>query len=174
MGVSGGRRGGYPIQLHVCTPRVAPPLTTPPDIKRAFQALALDEHREAFAPTLYHLPDVTPASDDAVARQEKAVEEAMVDFANLRYDQHTPMDRRLDVHKKYNEARRELIRMHESRLPQPELLQVWFPGVHINVGGGSSDTLKNEGDMEGELGEVAGAWHSSRWPSPFHCGHLFG
>lgn len=32
-----------------------------------------------------------------------------------------------------------------------ELLQVWFPGVHINVGGGSDDLLKEwKGDFERE------------------------
>jgi len=32
----------------------------------------------------------------------------------------------------------------------PELKQCWFPGVHINIGGGSDDGLaKFEGDMEG-------------------------
>lgn len=30
----------------------------------------------------------------------------------------------------------------------PELKQVWFPGVHINCGGGSDDCIK---DMKGDL-----------------------
>lgn len=50
----------------------------------------------------------------------------------------------------YNDLRRHLIVMEESQKQQSELLQVWFPGVHINIGGGSDGTLKNEGDMEGE------------------------
>ena len=44
-----------------------------------------------------------------------------------------------------------MIRMEEDLKEPSELLQVWFPGVHISVGGGSSDTLKDEGDLEGEL-----------------------
>ena len=32
--------------------------------------------------------------------------------------------------------------------PLPELKQVWFPGVHINSGGGSDDAI---GDMKGDL-----------------------
>lgn len=32
--------------------------------------------------------------------------------------------------------------------PIPELKQVWFPGVHINSGGGSDDCIK---DMKGDL-----------------------
>jgi hypothetical protein len=43
-----------------------------------------------------------------------------------------------------------------------ELLQVWFPGVHINIGGGSSDTLAEKGDLEGEsscLPYLFGSFH---------------
>lgn len=60
------------------------------NIKNAFHALALDEHRQAFPPTLWYLP--------------KGV--------------HT------------------------------NLIQCWFPGYHINIGGGSESTMKHYGDME--------------------------
>lgn len=32
--------------------------------------------------------------------------------------------------------------------PIPELKQVWFPGVHINSGGGADDAI---GEMKGDL-----------------------
>ncbi|KAJ4356011.1 uncharacterized protein N0V89_004037 [Didymosphaeria variabile] len=127
------------------------------NIKRAFQALALDEHREAFAPTLYHLPEGISASDAQLEEQRQKVQAAEADFYAHRYDQETPQEKRQAIHDKYNEARRELVRIQESRKPQSELLQVWFPGVHINNGGGSSDTLKNEGDME-EMANITFAW----------------
>lgn len=41
--------------------------------------------------------------------------------------------------------------MEEDQKNPSELLQVWFPGVHISVGGGSSDTLGDKGDLEGKL-----------------------
>ncbi|KAF9699351.1 hypothetical protein EKO04_002472 [Ascochyta lentis] len=62
-------------------------------VKHAYHALALDERRAAFRPTLWY---IDPKS-----------------------------------------------------VPKPELKQVWFPGVHINCGGGSDDGFsKMEGDME--------------------------
>ncbi|KAF2128261.1 hypothetical protein P153DRAFT_341764 [Dothidotthia symphoricarpi CBS 119687] len=61
-------------------------------IENAFHALALEEHRQPFSPTLWSLP---PGS-------------------------------------------------------KTNLIQCWFPGVHINVGGGSGDGLKpdSKGDLE--------------------------
>jgi hypothetical protein len=65
------------------------------DIENAFQALALDERRKAFSPTLWYIPKDRPQAERT-----------------------------------------------------SNLLQVWFPGVHINIGGGSSDTAKGKGDAE--------------------------
>ncbi|KAF2281208.1 uncharacterized protein EI97DRAFT_409825 [Westerdykella ornata] len=64
--------------------------------EHAFHALALDERRKAFRPTLWYIP-------------------------------------------------KELV---DSGKPVPELKQVWFPGVHINCGGGSDDAIT---DMKGDL-----------------------
>jgi hypothetical protein len=37
----------------------------------------------------------------------------------------------------------------QLRGAKSELLQVWFPGMHINIGGGSDDLLKDrKGDFE--------------------------
>lgn len=57
-------------------------------VQHAFHALALDERRLPFAPTLWYVPD------------------------------------------------------GETRGEGLSLKQVWFPGVHINAGGGSDDILK--------------------------------
>ncbi|CBX95313.1 similar to peptidoglycan binding domain containing protein [Plenodomus lingam JN3] len=67
-------------------------------IEHAYQALALDERRRAFRPTLWYIPD-------------------------------------------------EII--NDPNRPTPELKQVWFPGVHINCGGGSDDCFSTmKGDSE--------------------------
>ncbi|KAH7123688.1 hypothetical protein B0J11DRAFT_318799 [Dendryphion nanum] len=66
------------------------------NIEHAFHALALDEKRKAFRPTLWYIDN-------------------------------------------------DLIK---SGKPIPELKQVWFPGVHINSGGGADDAIS---DMKGDL-----------------------
>lgn len=67
-------------------------------IEHAYQALALEERRLAFRPTLWYIPD-------------------------------------------------EIIK--DPNRPIPELKQVWFPGVHINCGGGSDDCYTTmKGDSE--------------------------
>jgi hypothetical protein len=54
-------------------------------------------------------------------------------------------------------ARKRLIELQDSQRPQPILKQVWFPGYHINIGGGSDETLKDQGDME-EMSSITFAW----------------
>ncbi|KAF3927817.1 hypothetical protein ABW20_dc0102022 [Dactylellina cionopaga] len=60
-------------------------------VENAFHALALDDHRIAFTPTMWHQPFEGRDVEDPLAYRG------------------------------------------------PNLIQVWFPGVHINVGGGNSD-----------------------------------
>ncbi|KAF2467415.1 uncharacterized protein BDR25DRAFT_291791 [Lindgomyces ingoldianus] len=72
------------------------------NIEHAFHALALDEHRKAFRPTLWYISNKLKA------------------------------------------------RLPADKLP--ELKQVWFPGVHINSGGGSDDSI---GDMKGDKEQLA-------------------
>jgi Uncharacterized alpha/beta hydrolase domain (DUF2235) len=85
-----------------------------PSIEYAFHALALDEHRRPFSPTLWSLS--TPPSDKSQPRTKK-------------------------------------------------LIQCWFPGMHINIGGGSSDVLEEEKkhltDME-SMSNITYAWMVDR------------
>lgn len=67
-----------------------------PDVRYAFHALSLDEHRKAFTPTLWHSP---------------------------------------------------------QRVPDQELLQVWFSGAHADVGGGEEDP---------RLSDISLAWMISQ------------
>lgn len=88
---------------------------------------------------------------EAIKDQENTVDKYKVDWLRVKDESETPAEAKEKVHKKYNDARTKLVQMEEYHKPPPELSQVWFPGVHINVGGGSSDTLNNQGDMEGVL-----------------------
>ncbi|RDW89514.1 hypothetical protein BP6252_01546 [Coleophoma cylindrospora] len=99
------------------------------NIENAFQALALDERRKAFSPTLWYIPkdpltevelqkDGEPSKDGHPLKGEDPTKD------------HLPKNENSQTKKKSN------------------LLQVWFPGVHINVGGGSSDTAEGKGDAE--------------------------
>ncbi|KAF2750795.1 hypothetical protein M011DRAFT_437300 [Sporormia fimetaria CBS 119925] len=69
-------------------------------IEHAFQALALDERRKAFRPTLWYIPQELLEGNGSI----------------------------------------------------PELKQVWFPGVHINCGGGNSDAIS---ELKGDLEHIA-------------------
>lgn len=57
----------------------------------------------------------------------------------------------------WNKAARKRVRYQNRFEQHPVLRQVWLPGFHINIGGGSSDTLKDEGDME-NMSNIAFAW----------------
>ena len=76
------------------------------EIENAFQALALDERRAPFSPTLWNMPS--------------------------------------DNHK-------------------TNLIQCWFPGIHVNIGGGSDDGLKRtpKGDLE-SMANTTFAWMVDR------------
>jgi hypothetical protein len=76
------------------------------DVEHAFQALALDDVRKAFHPSVWK---INPSESKALG---KAI---------------------------------------------PELVQCWFPGVHINIGGGNS-TSDGEGDRKEQLASISYAW----------------
>lgn len=62
-----------------------------------------------------------------------------------------------DAALKWNTTLRHLVNYQDRLKPQTKLAQVWFPGYHINIGGGSTDTMNNEGNME-EMSNIAYAW----------------
>lgn len=115
--------------------------------------MALDERRRPFNTTLWHLPaDGVATTPKPKASQQKLRER----FEELTYKVGVK-DHEL------NEAWEDLItaemydELHpfeeeKSRDSESRLLQVWFPGYHINVGGGSDDLLKKkESDFERRL-----------------------
>lgn len=127
------------------------------DIKNAFQALALDEHRAAFTPTLFYIPPVTKATERQIREQEKKADTAKAKWGNVLTTYRPPLTEIQSAIKQKNEAERELLKLMDSLKERTKLLQVWFPGVHINVGGGSDLTLKNQGNME-EMSDIAFSW----------------
>ncbi|KAJ5777569.1 hypothetical protein N7520_000815 [Penicillium odoratum] len=128
-----------------------------PNIKHAFQALALDEHRAAFTPTLFYIPPVKEATDKEINDQEKKLQEAITAYGNTLTSDRPSIQEIKSVIKEKNKAERELMSLQDSLKERTKLLQVWFPGVHINVGGGSDLTLENKGNME-EMSNIAFAW----------------
>ncbi|CAG8935842.1 unnamed protein product [Penicillium salamii] len=128
-----------------------------PNIKNAFQALALDEHRAAFTPTLFYVPTVTKASSEEISKQQilhKKATKAWLDLLLTERPSHEEINR---VLKSKNEAWRKLLDLEDSQKEPSKLLQVWFPGNHINIGGGSTLTLENKGNME-EMSNIVFAW----------------
>ena len=131
------------------------------DIKNAFQALALDEHRAAFTPTLFYIPDVTKASKEAISKQQELCQTANKSWDDLLSTESPSLEDLQRASKVKNEAMRKLLDMEDSKKDRSKLLQVWFPGVHINIGGGSTLTLENKGNME-EMSNIVFAWMLDR------------
>jgi len=118
--------------------------------------LALDEHREAFSPTLWYLPQQAQVNEELLSEKRRRVDETSAAWHPKKYDKKVPLAERQKLKGAYNKARRELDRLQEdSKATTSKLLQVWFPGVHINIGGGSSDSSKDEGDLEGAFNQEA-------------------
>lgn len=127
------------------------------NIKHAFHALALDEHRESYTPTLWYIPEVDKPETGDIENQIRLKDEAEAKWYSAQLDRTVSQQTKQELKLAYNKARRGLIIMEENLKDEPELLQVWFPGVHINVGGGSTNTLKNKGDLE-EISNITFAW----------------
>ncbi|KAI8625509.1 hypothetical protein F5Y19DRAFT_450302 [Xylariaceae sp. FL1651] len=122
-----------------------------PYIRHAFHALALDERRKPFSPTLWHYP-----ADGALSAKEPdySLEELRKNWDSVRNKPGIPAE-------KVKAAWGSLIdgEMYEMlKGLDSELLQVWFPGVHINIGGGSDDILQEwKSDFE-QIALISFAW----------------
>ena len=113
-----------------------------PFIKHAYHALALDEHRKPFDATLWHFPANDVSSPPKPKYSAKALREKWIKVRDT--DGATEAE--------LANAWEDLITAEmydELKGTDSKLLQVWFPGVHINIGGGSDDLLtKKESDFE--------------------------
>ncbi|KAE8350090.1 hypothetical protein BDV28DRAFT_139818 [Aspergillus coremiiformis] len=129
-----------------------------PNIKNAFHALALDEHRGAFTPTMFHVPVVDKIySLEDIAKQEDELLDALNTWAELVMCANPAVQTLRNAEKARNDAAAKLLKMEDSRKKRTQLKQVWFPGFHIHIGGGSSETLKNQGNME-EMSNIVFGW----------------
>lgn len=119
-------------------------------IKHAYHAMALDEHRKPFDTTMWHLR-VTDSSAKAP--------QASIAQLKERLDKLRDTDGANE--KEHQQAWENLVdaQMFEELKGSNSILrQVWFPGVHINVGGGSDELVNQKlkdidrkGDFEREL-----------------------
>ncbi|KAK4207852.1 hypothetical protein QBC37DRAFT_432807 [Rhypophila decipiens] len=124
-----------------------------PYIKNAYHALALDEHRKPFDATLWHFP----ADGVSSPPKPKASTAAYTDKWNKVRDTDNATEQQLAV------AWEDLVAAEmydELKCTDSNLLQVWFPGVHINIGGGSDDLLPPEAKKEEDRDNAASWYHS--------------
>jgi len=144
------------------------------DVKHAFQALGLDEHRNAFSPTLWYLPKFGNVTSEQIEAQKGAVEKKAQEWEEILQnaiklkESGKASDKEINgaarllnrTARSLNGESRRLVKLEDDRKHQihPRTLrQVWFPGYHINIGGGADDTLNNEGDME-EMSSITFSW----------------
>lgn len=120
--------------------------------------MALDERRRPFTPTLWHMPDKPTFGDDTGLE----LTDLVANFRRVHYDERPCF--MSDAHGKEAQKEYEVqvdkawaaIIDHEMREQwnllgnkMPQLKQVWFAGMHCNVGGGDSDLLVDRlGDFE--------------------------
>lgn len=141
-----------------------------PNIKNAFQALALDEHRNAFSPAVWYLPNKTATLEEVEARKQEEMLAERKYWRTLKQAKDlkacgkaTDQDVNDAAHevneaaRAWNKSSRRRVKFQNRLELHPNLKQVWFPGYHINIGGGSDGTLKNEGDME-EMSNIVFSW----------------
>ena len=96
-------------------------------INHAFHALALDERRAPFLPTLFYIPN-----EQTLKKENEALAADAKGYPELQEWQ-------AKIDKEYKD--------HRAKHPA-DLYQVWFPGVHINIGGGSDG---DGADAEGNI-----------------------
>ncbi|KAK6346614.1 hypothetical protein TWF696_006734 [Orbilia brochopaga] len=122
-----------------------------PYIRRAFHALALDEHRGPFSPTLWHFP---PDGARGPRKPKKSHLELFAEWDRLRTSKSSTEEQLAAAWGALVDCE-----MYEQlKGMESELQQVWFPGVHINIGGGSDDLLKEwKSDFE-QIALITFAW----------------
>ncbi|OJK03624.1 hypothetical protein ASPACDRAFT_49732 [Aspergillus aculeatus ATCC 16872] len=128
-----------------------------PNIKNAFQALALDEHRRLFRPAMFFVPTPKTITESRSREIKYQARDATRQWLKLVRSGTASIGELQAAEKRRNAAARELLECEDSDKEPSQLTQVWFPGFHIHIGGGSSQTLKNKGNME-EMSHIVFAW----------------
>ncbi|KAM0345224.1 hypothetical protein ACHAPU_006622 [Fusarium lateritium] len=124
-----------------------------PYVQHAYHALALDEHRGPFSPSLWHLP---AHKDQTSTKPAKECEQLWSDWQKVRKN---PNASKKEIEEAWGAVVDGEMYQH-LRDSRSELLQVWFPGVHINIGGGNDDLLADKkSDFEQqEIALISFAW----------------
>ncbi|KAK1983326.1 hypothetical protein LZ30DRAFT_714609 [Colletotrichum cereale] len=138
--------------------------------KHAFHALALDEHIKPFTPTLWHLPEEGEDSDDEEAYEDEQPFESETSLRKKRAKDKKRAEANFNhlikrapeaTETQLSAAWKKVINTHAAAEPKdftPRLQQVWFPGGHVNIGGGNSTLLINfPYDFE-QLSLISFAW----------------
>ncbi|TQN65420.1 hypothetical protein CSHISOI_10016 [Colletotrichum shisoi] len=102
-------------------------------IKHAFHALSLDEHQRAFTPTLWRLPGNDDQRPQPSGKPRAELAKELRDLVIQKNGK--PSEKKLSQVWEAlieSEMAEQLEESDESKL-----LQVWFPGSHINIGGGN-------------------------------------
>ncbi|UPK99608.1 hypothetical protein LCI18_010543 [Fusarium solani-melongenae] len=121
-----------------------------PYIQHAFHALALDEHRGPFSPSLWHYP----SDDQRPAEPAKDLKQLWTEWQAAHKNPSASPKQLQDTWSAVVDG--EMYK--QLRDNKSELLQVWFPGVHINIGGGNDDLLTDKkGDFE-QIALISFAW----------------
>lgn len=107
--------------------------------------MALDEHRGPFTPTLWHFP---VKGDQSPPKPAKSLQELWGAWNDLNRSQKASKQELAAAWGNLVDGE-----MYEKlKGLSSTLVQVWFPGVHINIGGGSDDLLTDrKGDFEREF-----------------------
>ncbi|RPB29299.1 hypothetical protein L211DRAFT_831976 [Terfezia boudieri ATCC MYA-4762] len=99
-------------------------------IENAFHALALDEHRSVMTPTMWSLVDEPPPGTPRCPVPPPSSTYPDQPFLRPPKNPTTPTPPCI----KRDPARLRAIAINTAK--RPTLLQCWFPGVHIDIGGG--------------------------------------
>ncbi|KAG0616182.1 hypothetical protein M758_5G096600 [Ceratodon purpureus] len=97
-------------------------------VEHAYHALAIDEHRFHFAPTLWTMPRLKPDSESKMDE---------VPSSTSKLESVTNPEQMLKLESVTNPEQMLKSKSHKQMKPHKEVKQVWFMGSHCNVGGGA-------------------------------------
>ncbi|KAF4910968.1 hypotheticall protein [Colletotrichum fructicola] len=126
-----------------------------PFIEHAFHALALDERRKPFTPTLWWLAEDKERNPP---KPEKLAEDLAQEFMDAQANLSSTDEQLKTICEEHIAA----AMFEQLKEINSELLQVWFPGVHINVGGGNPNIITGgDSDFE-QIALISFAWMCER------------
>ncbi|KZL85580.1 peptidoglycan binding domain-containing protein [Colletotrichum incanum] len=105
-------------------------------VKHAFHALALDEHIGPFTPTLWHLPQ---GDEQCPKCHETPIKKLDAHFRELIKKGSTATEEQLSHAWSHLIEAEMAVQLKDVK---PNLRQVWFPGGHVNIGGGNPTILR--------------------------------